>query len=93
MGKRHSIQHQYEVKIPEATADIAKKNLSRLHSIVSTGYKTHKVRKGDTLTKICKKYNVNKTTILKVNNLHSGKLAYGRNLRIPYSTITYQTPS
>lgn len=81
---------QYEVKIPEATHDIAKKNLSRLHSIVSTGYKTHKVRKGDTLTKISKKYNVNKTTILKVNDLHSAKLAYGRNLRIPYNTITYQ---
>jgi membrane-bound lytic murein transglycosylase D len=80
----------YEVKIPQSTAVIAQKNLSRLHSIVSTGYKTHRIRKGDTLTKICSKYGVNKTTILKVNNLHSSKLSYGTNLRIPYSTITYQ---
>jgi len=80
----------YEVKIPQSTAVIAQKNLSRLHSIVSTGYKTHKIRKGDTLTKICSKYGVNKTTILKVNNLHSSKLSSGSNLRIPYSTITYQ---
>jgi len=80
----------YEVKIPQSTAVMAQKNLARLHSIVSTGYKTHKIRKGDTLTKICSKYGVNKTTILKVNNLHSSKLSYGRNLRIPYSTITYQ---
>ena len=80
----------YEVKIPQSTAVMAQKNLSRLHSIVSTGYKTHKIRKGDTLTKICSKYGVNKTTILKVNNLHNNKLSYGSNLRIPYSTITYQ---
>ncbi len=90
LGKTPLNTAQYEVKIPEATRDIAKKNLSRLHSIVTTDYKTHKVRKGDTLTKISKKYNVNKTTILKVNDLHSGKLANGRHLRIPYNTITYQ---
>ena len=81
---------QYEVKIPEATAEIATKNLARLHSTVSTGYKTHKVRKGDTLSKISKRYGVNKTTLLKVNDLHVGTLASGSNLRIPYNTITYQ---
>ncbi len=81
---------QYVAKIPEATAELAKSNLSRLHRIVSTGYKTHKVRKGDTLSKISKRYNVNKTTLLKVNALHSGKLADGRNLKIPYNTIKYQ---
>ncbi len=80
----------YEVKIPQSSAVIARKNLSRLHSIVSTGYKTHRIRKGDTLTKICSRYGVNKTTILKVNNLHSSKLTSGSNLRIPYSTVTYQ---
>ncbi len=81
---------RYEVKIPTNRAEIAQKNISRLHSIVSTGYKTHKIRKGDTLTKVCKKYGINKTTILKVNNLRSSKLTRGRNLRIPYSTISYQ---
>lgn len=90
LGKTPLNTARYEAKIPEATADIARKNLSRLHSIVSTGYKTHKVRKGDTLSKISKKYNINKTTILKVNALQSGQLAYGRNLKIPYSTIKYQ---
>jgi membrane-bound lytic murein transglycosylase D len=90
LGKTPLNTDRYEVKIPVATADIATKNLARLHSIVSTGYKTHKVRKGETLSNISKRYNVNKTTILKVNELHNGKLAYGRNLRIPYSTLTYQ---
>ena len=90
LGKTPLNTEQYEVKIPEATADIASQNLSRLHSVVSVGYKTHKVGKADTLTKISKKYNVNKTTLLKVNDLHSSKLAHGANLRIPYNTVTYR---
>lgn len=81
---------RYEVKIPEATADLATRNLSRLQSVVSVSYKTHKVAKGDTLSKISNKYNVNKTTLLRVNDLRSSKLAYGRKLRVPYNTITYQ---
>ena len=80
----------YEVKIPSASAEIAGKNISRLHSIVTTGYKSHKIRKNETLTKICRKYGINKTTVLKVNNLRNGKLLTGKNLRIPYSTVTYQ---
>ncbi|MGB3212234.1 MAG: LysM peptidoglycan-binding domain-containing protein [Desulforhopalus sp.] len=90
LGKTPANRDKYEINIPEATSGIAAKNLPRLHSIVSTGYKTHKIAKGDTLSKICKRYGINKTTILKVNDLHSGKLARGRNLRIPYSTIRYQ---
>ena len=80
----------YPVNIPSASASLAKKNLSRLHSVVSTDYKSYRIKNGDTLSKICKKYRVNKTTLLKVNNLHSSKLIVGRNLRIPYSTVTYQ---
>ncbi len=89
MEKHRSIK-KFVVKIPEATAGLAAKNLSRLHGIVSTGYKTHRVTKGDTLLSISRKYNINKATILRANNLHSGKLAYGRNLRIPYRTISYR---
>lgn len=90
LGKTPVNREHYTVKIPHETAAIASKNLSRLHRIVSTDYKTHKVKKGDTLTQISKRYDVNKTTLLKVNDLHSSKLASGRNLRIPYSTVRYQ---
>ncbi|PHR30101.1 MAG: lytic transglycosylase [Desulfotalea sp.] len=89
-GKTPANQARYVANIPHATGAIAKKNISRLHSIASTGYKTHRIRKGDTLTKICRRYDVNKTTLLKVNNLHSSKLRPGHNLRIPYSTVSYQ---
>ena len=90
LGKTPLNTARYEVKIPEDTAGLATRNLSRLQSVVSVSYKTHKVAKGDTLSKISRKYNVNRTTLLKVNDLHSSKLAYGRKLRVPYNTITYQ---
>ncbi|OGR18419.1 MAG: hypothetical protein A2X81_10620, partial [Desulfobacterales bacterium GWB2_56_26] len=80
----------YTVRIPETKAAIAKKNLSRLHTIVNTGFKSHKIGKGDTLARICEQYGINRTTLLKVNNLRSPKLAYGQNLRIPYNTVSYQ---
>ena len=80
----------YEVKIPYATASLAIKNMPRLHSTVTTGYKTHKTGKGDTLSSICARYDVNKITLLKANNLSSGNLSSGQNLRIPYNSIAYQ---
>lgn len=89
-GKTPTNIARYEVKIPVSRGGIARKNMSRLHSIATTGYKTHIIRKGETLTQICKRYDVNKTTILKVNNLRSNNLVAGSNLRIPYSTITYR---
>ncbi len=80
----------YEVKIPYATASLAIKNMPRLHSTVTTGYKTHKTGKGDTLSSICARYDVNKITLLKANNLSIGNLSSGQNLRIPYNSIAYQ---
>ncbi len=90
LGKTPLNTAQYAVKIPEAKADLATRNLSRLQSVVRVSFNTHKVAKGDTLSKISNRYNVNKTTLLKANNLRSSKLAYGRHLRIPYNTISYQ---
>lgn len=89
-GKTPLNTSRYLAKIPKGTKTVAQKNMQRLHSIASTGYKTHKIRKGDTLSKICSRYGINTTTLLKVNNLRSRKLVAGKNLRIPYSTISYQ---
>jgi membrane-bound lytic murein transglycosylase D len=81
---------KYLVNVPAKSAALARQNISRLQSVVSTGYKTHTIKKGESLSGICKKYAVNKTTILKVNNLRSSKLTAGQTLRIPYSTVKYQ---
>lgn len=89
-GKTPLNRRSYVANIPKGTQELAKANLSRLHSVVKTGYKTHITQKTESLTAICRKYNINKTTLLKVNNLRSGELKVGQRLRIPYSMVDYQ---
>ena len=89
-GRTPLNKSHYDVQIPVGKKGLAEANLPRLNSVVSTGYKTHVIRKGDTLSKICKRYNINKTTLLKINNLRSSNLVAGNHLRIPYSSARYR---
>ena len=89
-GKTPLNKSYYNVQIPFGTAELAQANLPRLSSVVSTGFKTHVIRKGDNLSKICRRYKINKTTLLKINNLRSNALIAGNHLRIPYSTTRYR---
>lgn len=79
----------YELKIPVGSHDLIAANLTRLHPVATTGYKTHKVGKGDTVGRISKRYRVSMTTLLKANKLHTSKLKIGQRLRIPYKTTKY----
>jgi len=79
----------YQLKIPAGSYDLVAANMSRLHPVVTTGYKTHKVRKGETIGRISKRYRVSMTTLLKANKLHTSKLKNGQRLRIPYKTTKY----
>ncbi len=49
-------------------------------------YTNHKVRKGETLTLISKKYKVKASEIMELNNLRSTKVTVGKILKIPTST-------
>lgn len=89
-GKTPLNSKQHIVKIPVGTHDLALNNMDRLHSMVSTGYKIHIYRSKETLTQICRKYDINKTTLLRVNNITTGSLRDGQRLKIPYTTVTYQ---
>jgi membrane-bound lytic murein transglycosylase D len=89
-GKTPPNMSHYSVKIPTGSKELASNNMERLHSYVSTGYKTHTIRRGETLAAICRQYDINTTTLLKVNNLRSNKLKNGTNLRIPFTTVKYQ---
>lgn len=89
-GKTPLNKSHYDVQIPPGSKKLAEANLPRLHSVVSTGYKTHVIGKTDTLSGICKLYNINKTTLLKINNLRSKTLIAGKHLRIPYNAINYR---
>ena len=80
----------YTMKIPAETHAIVARNLPRVQPLVATKFKDHVVQKGDTIASVCRKYNLNKTTLLKANNLRSSKLFAGQRLRIPYRTTTYE---
>lgn len=76
----------FQVKIPAGKKDLASKNLPRVHAVFHTNYKTHVAQRDENLSDICRRYNLNKTTILKANNLESTRLKKGQRLRIPYQT-------
>ncbi len=80
----------YEIKVPAGKKEQLVNNLPRVHATVTTSYKTHKVRKKESLSGICRRYGLTKTIILKANNLRSSTLKAGQRLRIPYRTTKYE---
>ncbi|MGL1932966.1 MAG: LysM peptidoglycan-binding domain-containing protein [Desulfotalea sp.] len=80
----------YDVHIPKGSYDLAAENLSRLHSVASTGMKIHIYKKGEKISRICRKYNINSSTLFKVNGIKNSKIAHNKRLKIPYSTISYR---
>ncbi len=82
-------QKKYILRIPDGSYNMVAQNMKRLHPVITTAYKTHTVRSGDTLNRVCRKYNLNKLTLLKANSLRSGTLKKGQRLRIPYRTTKY----
>jgi membrane-bound lytic murein transglycosylase D len=83
------IKGSYQLKIPVGSHDLIAANLTRLHPVATTGYKTHKVGKGDTVGRISKRYKISMTTLLKANKLHTSTLKIGQRLRIPHKTTKY----
>jgi membrane-bound lytic murein transglycosylase D len=83
-------QASYLLRVPAEKADLVASNLPRVRSSVTTTYKIHIVRKQETITQICRRYSVNKATLLKANNLASANLKAGQRLRIPQQNTTYK---
>jgi membrane-bound lytic murein transglycosylase D len=79
----------YPLKVPIGKKDLIAKNLHRVYPLISTEYKTHIVKGSDTLSGVCRKYNIKKLTLLKTNNLKTARLTEGQRLRIPYQTTKY----
>lgn len=80
----------YPIKVPVAKKELIARNLPRVKAQIGTQYKTHVIKAGDTVTGICNKYNINKKSLLKANDLRSNVLVAGKRLRIPYRTTTYK---
>lgn len=79
----------YPLKVPVGSKELIAANIDNLKPVNRTVYATHTVKKGDSLTSICKQYNISKTTLLKANNLRSASLKNGQRLQIPTTATQY----
>lgn len=80
----------YALRVPVGTTMQVAQNLHRIKPVVQVTYKDHVIKKGETVTSICRKYNVDKTTLLRANNLRSSNIIAGKHLRIPLRTTQYE---
>lgn len=75
---------EYEIKIPFGKTDLFLKNFESLYPGGKTSFKTHLVKKGDTLQQIARIYRVEIEPILEINRLEKrSRLSVGMNLLIP----------
>ncbi len=74
----------YEIKIPFGKSDLFLKNFEALRPGGKSSFKTHLVKKGDTLQQIARLYRVELDPILEINRLEKkSRLSVGMNLLIP----------
>jgi membrane-bound lytic murein transglycosylase D len=74
----------YEIKIPFGKKELFLKNFEALYPGERFQFKTHLVKKRDTLSKIAKLYRVDLEPILEINRLNKkSRLSTGMNLLIP----------
>jgi membrane-bound lytic murein transglycosylase D len=79
-------ESEYEIKIPYAKKDLFTKNLEALQPLEKFQFKTHLVKKGETLGGIAKLYRVDLDPLLEINFLSKkSPLSRGMNLLIPIS--------
>jgi membrane-bound lytic murein transglycosylase D len=74
----------YEVRIPCGKKELFQKNLEDLRPRHRFQFKTHVVKKGDTLARIARIYRVALEPLLQINKLKkTSRLSVGTNLLIP----------
>jgi membrane-bound lytic murein transglycosylase D len=77
---------EYEIKIPYGTRDRFLKNFEALQPLEKFQFKTHIVRRGETLPRIAKLYRVEVESLFEMNRLESSsQISKGMTLLIPIS--------
>lgn len=75
---------EYEIKIPFGKAELFEKNFKSLKPAGSTSFKSHIVKKGETIQRIARLYRIEQEPILEINRLQANsRLSVGTNLLIP----------
>ncbi len=76
----------YKLRVPEGKADIFAENYAKVPDDKKMNYAEHRVRRGETLYKIARKYGVLTSMIMEVNHLRGrSRLHVGQVLLIPAS--------
>jgi membrane-bound lytic murein transglycosylase D len=79
-------ESDYEIKIPFGEKDLFLENFETLKPLEKFPFKTHLVKKEDTLLKIAKLYRVDLEALLEINHLNKkGQVSKGMTLLIPIS--------
>jgi len=74
----------YNLRIPAGTRDVFQQNYANVPDSEKRDWMVHRVRKGETLGRIARKYGVTVSMIAQTNRLKSTRIiSIGKNLRIP----------
>jgi membrane-bound lytic murein transglycosylase D len=77
---------EYEIKIPFAKKELFTRNFESLQPLEKFQFKTHLVKKGETLNRIAKLYRVDLAPLFEINSLNKkSRLSRGMELLIPIS--------
>jgi membrane-bound lytic murein transglycosylase D len=79
-------KYTYALKVPIQTADIVQAKLDEIPQcrMVVQSHTTHRVRRGETLSHIARKYRTSVRTISRLNNIrNSSRIRVGQKLRVP----------
>lgn len=76
----------YPLKIPKGSYNLLASNLENIPESAKRNYIVHKVRKGETITRVAQRYGVSKYDLADANNISTNSRLYaGVELRIPVS--------
>jgi membrane-bound lytic murein transglycosylase D len=77
----------YPLKIPKGTMEIFASNIKNIPDDAKRTFLVHNVKKGETVTKIAKRYGISKNELADANNISTkSKLYAGLQLKIPVFT-------
>jgi membrane-bound lytic murein transglycosylase D len=73
----------FTVNLPKGTKELFKKEYAKIPADKKISYKRHKIRSGETLSEISKRYATSISVLKKTNNLKSSRIRAGKYLIIP----------
>ncbi len=82
-GKTPPIEGTYNIYLPKGYAETLKAVLSDMSLEKFKAYKEYKVKKGDSLIKIAKKFNTSVNVLRKINNLDKGYILANTYIKVP----------